>query len=204
MKVNIYVDGFNLYYGAVKDTPYRWLNIAEMCRLYLPRDHIHRIRYFTALVNPRPADPEQRVRQETYLRALETIPNLSIIHGYFLTHEITMPLAGPSGGYARVIKTEEKGSDANIATHLLVDGFRNDYELAVIVSNDSDLLLPIRVVAGQLGKPVGLLNPQRYPSTALLPHVRFVKQIRAGALAKCQFPVTLIDGRGTFTKPSSW
>lgn len=138
MKVNVYIDGFNLYYGAVKGTPYRWLNIAEMCRLLLPRDQLLQIKYFTALVNPRPSDPDQRSRQETFLRALRTIPNLSIIYGFFLTHEIMMPLAPPARGYQRVIKTEEKGSDVNLATHLLIDGFDDAYELAVVVSNDSD------------------------------------------------------------------
>jgi hypothetical protein len=75
MRVNVYIDGFNLYYGAVKGTPYRWLNLPEMCRLLLPRDQILQIKYFTALVNPRASDPDQRGRQETFLRALQTIPN---------------------------------------------------------------------------------------------------------------------------------
>jgi hypothetical protein len=48
MKVNVYIDGFNLYYGAVNGTPYRWLNLAEMCRMLLPRDQILQIKYFTA------------------------------------------------------------------------------------------------------------------------------------------------------------
>jgi len=109
MKVNVYIDGFNLYYGAVKGTPYRWLNLEEMCRLLLPRDQILQIKYFTALVNARRSDPDQRSRQETFLRALATIPNLSIIYGFFLTHEIMMPLAPPARGYQKVIKTEEKG-----------------------------------------------------------------------------------------------
>ena len=171
VRVNIYIDGFNLYYGAVKGTPYRWLNLAELCRLLLPRDEIVQIKYFTALVNPRPSDPDQRSRQETFLRALSTIPNLSIIYGFFLTHEVTMPLARPGKGYVRVIKTEEKGSDVNLATHLLIDGVDDSYELAVVLSNDSDLLEPIRVVTQRLGKPVGILNQHRIPSVALLPHV---------------------------------
>lgn len=93
MKVNVYIDGFNLYYGSVKGTPYRWLNVAEMCRLLLPHDQILQIKYFTALVNPRRSDPDQRSRQETFLCALNTIPSLSIVYGFFLTHEIMMPLA---------------------------------------------------------------------------------------------------------------
>ena len=95
MKANIYVDGFNLYYGAVKGTPYRWLDIAALCRLLLPRDTINQIKYFTALVHPRPSDLDQPRRQQTYLRALRTIPNLTIVYGHFLTHEIMMPLAPP-------------------------------------------------------------------------------------------------------------
>ena len=204
MKANVYIDGFNLYYGAVKGTPYRWLNVAQMCRLLLPQDDIQQIKYFTALVHPRPHDPGQLTRQQTFLRALGTLPNLTLILGSFLTHDVMMPLAPPAHGYARVTKTEEKGSDVNMATHLLVDGYADNYEMAIVVSNDSDLLLPIQVVTRQLGKPVGLLNPQQHPSRALLPHAAFVKKIRAGVLARSQFPVSLTDSRGSFSKPPTW
>ena len=204
MKTYVYIDGFNLYYGCVKNTPYHWLDLAQMCQWLLPHDDIMQIKYFTALVTPRPTDPDQPARQQLFLRALQTIPNLEIVFGTFLSHEITMPLAPPGKGYVKVIKTEEKGSDVNIATHLLADGFRGKCELAVIVSNDSDLLEPIKLVTHQLGKPVGLLNPHKYPSAALLPNARFVKQIRKGVLAKSQFPDELTDANGTFSKPDTW
>jgi hypothetical protein len=205
MKTIVYVDGFNLYYGAVKGTSHRWLNLARMCQLLLPHDTIHRINYYTALVNPRPNDPDQRVRQEQYLRALRTIPNLSITLGFFLAHEVTMPLSGPKGGYAKVIKTEEKGSDVNIATHLVVDGFRGAYEMAVVVSNDSDLALPIRIVVEERGRPVGLLNLQKHhPSVELAKYATFIKHIRSGVLARSQFPPVLTDANGSFSKPQTW
>jgi len=204
MKTNVYIDGFNFYYGCVKNTPYHWLNLARMCQLLLPKDHIQRIKYFTALVTPRPNDPDKLIRQQTYLRALQTIPNVEIILGTFLSHEVTMPLAPPKKGFANVIKTEEKGSDVNIATHLLIDGFKNDYELAVVVSNDSDLLTPIRFIKEQLGKQVGLLNPHKNPSVALQPHMLFIKQIRKGVLASSLFADTLNDVRGKFSKPKGW
>ncbi len=204
MKTNIYIDGFNLYYGCVKNTPYHWLNLAQMCRFLLPNDEILQIKYFTALVTSRPNDPEKPLRQQLFLRALQTIPNIEIIYGTFLSHEIKMPLAPPDTGYVKVIKTEEKGSDVNIATHLLADGFRNKYELAVLVSNDSDLLEPMKFVTQELGKPVGLLNPHKYPSVALLPNAKFIKQIRKGVLAKSQFPEVLIDAQGSFSKPTNW
>jgi len=204
MKTNIYIDGFNLYYGCIKDTSYHWLDVSKMCRLLLPNDRIHRIKYFTALVSARPNDPDQPVRQQLFLRALQTIPNLEIILGTFLSHEVKMPLSPRGSGYAKVMKTEEKGSDVNIATHLLVDGFRNDYELAVVVSNDSDLLLPIQVVTQQFKKPVGLLNPQKHTSVALLPHVQFVKKIRGTVLKNSLFPDVLSDKDGQFSKPAGW
>jgi hypothetical protein len=158
-------------------------------------------------MHARPHDPQQPIRQQTYLRALRTIPNLEIILGHFLTYEVSMLVAGSpvnAPQYVRVVKTEEKGSDVNLATHLLMDGFRNDYEMAVLVTNDSDLLEPIKVVRYDLNLPVGLLNPHKRPSHALLPHATFIKQIRKGVLAASQFPVTMTDKQGTFRKPASW
>src|SRR3990172_9125906 len=204
MKTNIYIDGFNFYYGCIKGTSYHWLDVVKMCSLLLPNDQIHRIKYFTALVEARPNDPDQPVRQKTFLRALQTIPNLEIIIGTFLSHEVSMPRSPIGSGYVKVIKTEEKGSDVNIATHLLIDGFKNDYELAVVVSNDSDLLTPIRFIKEQLGKQVGLLNPHKNPSVALQPHMLFIKQIRKSVLASSLFADTLNDVRGKFSKPKGW
>ena len=204
MKTNIYIDGFNLYYGCIKDTPFHWLDVGKMCQLLLPKDRIHKIKYFTALVKARPHDPDQPIRQQLFLRSLRTIPNLEIILGTFLSHEVTMPCSPIGSGYAKVIKTEEKGSDVNIATHLLVDGFKNDYELAVIVSNDSDLLMPIQVVTREFGKPIGLLNPQKHTSAALLPHIRFVKKIRSSVLKNSLFPDSITDKNGKFSKPADW
>ncbi len=110
MKINVYIDGFNLYYGAIKGTSYKWLNPLMMSQLLFPKDTINKIKYFTARVSARPSDPDQQIRQQTYFRALQTIPNLEIIEGTFLTKEITMPLANTNPqGYARVIKTKEKG-----------------------------------------------------------------------------------------------
>jgi len=112
--------------------------------------------------------------------------------------------APPANGYVKVIKTGEKGSDVNLATHLLVDGYNDEYELAVVVSNDSDLVAPIQIVITELKKPVGLLNPAKHPSQVLQNCVTFQKKIRAGVLKNCQFPPILTDSIGSFAKPSSW
>ncbi len=207
MRTNVYVDAFNLYYGCLKRTPYRWLDLAQLCALLLPKHAIHRIRYFTALVSARPGDPGQPQRQQVYLRALRTTPNLTLHYGFYLTHPVQMRRLTPSGALGKtvtVLETEEKGSDVNLATYLLVDGFRNDYEAAIVVSNDSDLLEPIRIVRAELGKVVGLLNPQQKPSRVLVREATFIKQIRPGVLAASQFAPTLTDAGGTFHKPASW
>jgi uncharacterized LabA/DUF88 family protein len=193
LRTNIYVDGFNLYYGALRKTPYRWVNLETLFQLLLPKNTIHEIKYFTALVSARPNDPSQPQRQQLYLRALATLP--------------TMPLVVPSGQpqqYAKVIKTEEKGSDVNLSTHLLHDAHMNRFDVAVVVSNDSDLLGTIKIVRNELGKKVGVLNPQKNPSRAILPHIDFIKQIREGVLRESQFPAQMQDAKGHFTKPMSW
>ena len=74
IRTNVYVDGFNLYYGAAKDTLYKWVNLADLCLQVMPGLTLNRIRYFTALVKPRPSNPQIRLRQEIYIRALETLP----------------------------------------------------------------------------------------------------------------------------------
>src|SRR5262249_52027714 len=155
---------FNLYYGAVRRTPYKWLDLSALCRLLLPSYHIERIKYFTAHVQARPNDPDQSTRQQTYLRALRTIPHLDIILGHFLKNEVHMRLTPPlatGSAFVRVIKTEEKGSDVNLAAHLLHDGHLHRYEAAVLLTNDSDLLEPVKMVRYELGLPVGIINPHQ-------------------------------------------
>lgn len=207
-RTNVYVDGFNLYYGCLRHTPYKWLDPARLAACLLPGGcHVHRVRYYTARVSGRPGNLNAPRRQETYLRALRTIPNLTIALGHFLTSEVNMPLAHPKSGgpaVARVIKTEEKGSDVNLASHLLLDAFRGDCELAFVISNDSDLLEPVRIARREFGVQVGIGCPHDRPSQVLLRQADFIRPIRAGVLRVSQLPTTLSDGHGTFTKPSSW
>jgi len=106
-----------------------------------------------------------------------------------------------------VLRTEEKGSDVNLATYLLVDCFDNDFDEAVIISNDSDLAFPIEKVISQFGKVAGVINPhsKKGLSGKLLRVASFhIRTINKKVLATCQFPSTLTDSRGTFTKPATW
>lgn len=207
MKTNVYIDGLNLYYGALKRTRFKWLNPARLCEFLLPAFDINHIEYFTALVRPRSGRPDRRIRQQAYLRALRTLPDLDIVLGRFLTSEVLMPVAGqgsPRTLYVQVVKTEEKGSDVNIASHMLRDAFRGSFDAAVIVTNDSDLIEPIRIVREELGLAVGILNPHKRASRVLLKHASFIRPIRSGVLAVSQFPGEIHDHRGVIRKPERW
>jgi uncharacterized LabA/DUF88 family protein len=207
MATIVYFDGFNLYYGALKGTPFKWLDLAALSRRLLPNDEVVAIRYFTALVSARPDDLQQPQRQQAYLRALRTIPGLSIHLGHYLTHAVRMPLAAPLPGGPRtveVIRTEEKGSDVNLATYLLLDAFQGRCDTAVVVSNDSDLQEPIVVAERELGIKIGVVNPHpaRRRSRAL--RSSFFKQLRPSVLPNCQLPPVLKDAQGEIRKPESW
>ena len=206
MITNVYVDAFNLYYGCLKGTPYKWLDLGKLYRLLLPGYAINRIRYFTAVVESRPSDPGQQQRQQAYIRALHTIPNISVHYGTFMTNPVRLPLARPRPALPRtveVLRTEEKGSDVNLATFLLIDGFRQDYDVAAVVSNDSDLKAPIEAVRRELGLPVGVVIPNPRIRRSALPG-DFCRRIRHGALAASQFPPILTDARGPIRRPASW
>src|SRR5205085_9379298 len=95
VKVNVYIDGFNLYYRALKGGPHKWLDLAAFAQKLLPSHQINRIRYFTALVKPRASDPQEPIRQQTYIRALRTIPSLTVHLGNFLEKPVSMLLEHP-------------------------------------------------------------------------------------------------------------
>ncbi len=187
--VNVYIDGFNLYYGALKRTPYKWLDLGKLAQTLLPTDTVQEIHYFTARVSSRPYNPTSAHDQGLYIRALKTIPNLQIKYGHFLTHSVPMYLTNVTPAQkVWVDKTEEKGSDVNLASHLLRNAYSKRFEVAVLVTNDSDLAEPVRIVAQELGLPVGILNPHQFHSRELRQYATFLKRIRQGR--PCQQPIS--------------
>lgn len=208
MRTFVYVDGFNLFYGCLKRTRHKWLDLDALARMTCKREKVDKLRYFSARVSARPSDPGQPTRQDAYFRALRCLPNVEIHLGHFLSHPVTMACCNadgfPTGRYETVLKTEEKGSDVNLASYLLLDAFEDRYDEAIVVSNDSDLLTPIRLVRSKLGKRVGLLNPHQRTSQALAREVDYIRQIRTGTLLASQFPERMHDGVGGFHKPVEW
>lgn len=124
-----------------------------------------------------------------------------------MTHTVWRPLANPPKGTptkVEVLDTKEKGSDVNLATYLLTDGFNKAYQTAVVISDDSDLVEPIKLTINQLGLAVGVLHPYRTHSTELSRVANFYRPIRQRALKASQFPPVLVDAHGTITKPPTW
>ena len=214
MKANVYIDGFNLYYGSLKGTPYKWLNLLAMCQKLLPHRSIERIRYFTARIRELPHDKRAPVRQNDYLRALDILPNLTIHYGKFVSRPQKWPAYPlnylvPDGPpvMAQIMRTEEKRSDVNLATMLLLDCVDDFFDEAVVISNDSDLTLPIEYAGKRFSKKVGVISPQRNanPSAELSKVATWTyKSINQSVLAASQFPAIVKVGNTQIVKPAAW
>lgn len=167
-RVVCYVDGFNLYFG-LRDTGlrrYYWLNVRRLAENLL-RGHqvLVETKYFTARISgAMRGDPPSRAarlnakrrRQSDFLEALETLSDFHIHEGHYLAKSVTCRNCGASWR-----SHEEKMTDVNIATELLMDAFHNRFDTALIVSGDSDLVPPIRaVLRDSPGKRVVVAFPQ--------------------------------------------
>jgi uncharacterized LabA/DUF88 family protein len=205
MRTNIYIDGFNLYYSCLKHTSFKWLDIKKLCLHLLPKNIIlNEIKYFTALVSGL-TDSDKPIRQQIYLNALHShIKEIQIIYGKFKMNKVRMPLIIPQNNqvYADVYKTEEKGTDVNIAVHMLNDAWENKFDLAILISNDSDLAEALKLVK-KLNKNIGLFLPDKvYTSKSLLENTDFIKRIRKGVLSISQLPNPIPNSN--LYKPSKW
>ena len=209
MITNLYIDGFNLYYRALKDTSFRWLDLCKLAESLFPKDTINRVCYFTARLDARPNNPAQPQRQQAYLRALATLPGLETHYGAFRSGIKRRPLVEPVLGlpsHVLVRDSEEKGSDVNLATRLLVDGFNGEYEQAVVVSNDADFASAMRYVRDDLGFRVTLVNPDPKNTSPkdLAEAATYVKRLWKSHLRRSLLPDMLMDEVGPITKPAGW
>lgn len=220
MRTSVYIDGFNLYYRMLKQRPgLKWLNPLKLAQAILDENHqITSVNYYIARVSSRSHDPDAPARQAIYLGALSSVPEIVVHEGSFMVSEPWMELAVPAAAkpadyqwqlptpnLVKVVKFEEKGSDVNLASHLVRDAFLDRYDVALVITNDSDLVEPIRIAIGEAGKRVGLLVPVKYPTQSLIDAASFYLHIRSGHLRKAQFsnPVVKADGTEVF-RPESW
>ena len=225
-KTIVYIDGFNFYYACLKSTEFRWLNLETFLSNLLPKENICKIKLFTAKVKNRDLEDKQAERQQTYFRALSSLSKVEIIYGHFLTHNVLKPLAVNPQRRGRlkivdkngrlyeettpiqIIKTEEKGSDVNLASHLLRDLYKKNFERAIVISNDNDLALPMKFVKEE-EKFIGFVNPNSTKNNA---HkfkqfgITCIKnKISNQVLKNSQFSNIILDKKGKKVyKPKGW
>lgn len=212
-RTNVYIDGFNFYYAAfrgdrARPSALKWLDVLKFSQLLLPECDVTLVRYFTAAVKPTESDPTQHLRQNSYLRALGATPGITVHTSTFSRWQVRRPLVHPTPGHARtalIWDTKEKGSDVNLATYLLVDSFEDACDVAVVISDDSDLLEPVRVVRERLGKRVGVVRIRTDRGSVFRNRVDFVVQARTWHFTQAQLPdeVKLSGGR-VVTRPAEW
>jgi uncharacterized LabA/DUF88 family protein len=199
----VYVDGFNLYHGIVEASGYKWLDLRSMTRAILSsRNDIQLIRYFTSRISARPKNPDGPTKQDTYLRALKShIPELEIHEGQFKSRQKEKWTVARPKQKVRVWITEEKGSDVNLAVHLVNDAWLDRFDVAVVVSNDSDLAEALTIVS-DMGKAIGLLTAANRPVAELRSIADFHRRIKKHHLKNSQLPDP-IPGTN-IQKPAAW
>jgi uncharacterized LabA/DUF88 family protein len=206
VRTNIYVDGFNLYYGAVKDTRYKWLNIQRFFTMLRPDDEIRTIYYFTAEIRG-----SRRANQEAYLRALATLPKVSVVLGRYKLKTITCNVADCTfQGKKRFYVPEEKRTDINIALTMARDAWEDACDCFVLVSGDSDLVPAVAMVkeiapAKRVIVYVPARDERRGAAVELRGAADKARVLPNLPIRRAQFPPEIPDGvGGVIRKPTGW
>lgn len=196
----VYVDGFNLYFGMMQSgfDNCKWLNIKQLIETSLSANQtLIIIKYFTSRVANNPA---KQKRQTTYLEALETT-GVEIIYGLYKAKEIECNNCGHAWQVSN-----EKMTDVNIATHLIIDAFTDKYDTAILISGDSDLVPPIKAVHQQFNnKAVSVFFPPARHNNTVAIAAKGSMILGRKKLSNNQFTneVTKDDGY-ILTKPIDW
>ena len=159
----MYIDWNNFYYRVVKDTPYWWLDISKLMESNLkPPLKIEKIKIFTADLLPGQYNKFAIHKQKAYHEAISNqYANIEFIKGNYLPKSLQIPYSG-----SRTVKQyfeyktfEEKGTDVNLALHMLNDSWLDLYDCAILVSNDTDFSEAMKMVRYQNKKTIGLFTP---------------------------------------------
>jgi len=195
-----YIDGYNLYFGLREKgwKRFYWLNLQRLAELFLkPNQILIETKYFTTIVK-RPDD--KRRRQQVFLEALQTLPILSIFYGHFLSDSITCRRCGHT-----YTTHHEKMTDVNISVELMKDAFQDRFDLALLISADSDLVSPVRTVQQLFPqkKVIAIFPPGRF-SSALKSVSSGILRIGHVELSKSMFPDQVIKNGIILQRPVSW
>jgi hypothetical protein len=207
VRAHAYVDGFNLYHGALERRPHcKWLDLRALCEHLLPRDEVRVVRYFTARVGASDADPGQPQRQDVYLRALTGLDRVVLHEGHFQVETRRLPRAGSDPMELVDVRVpEEKGSDVNLATHLMLDAAFDEMEAALVVSDDHDLEEPLRVVRNTFGIRLVVASPRNRNKLQRAVGADERKTLHEDLLVACQLPDPQYDEDfHLLHRPASW
>lgn len=216
----VYVDGFNLYYGLLAGSDYKWLDLEGLFDCLLPQYDVTLIRYFTARVKKaaRPMDPSAPERQKAYLLALQSLPRVRVTEGSFMIHKsfarrryparwhgIPVPRRLREHHIVPIWKIEEKGSDVNLGAYLILEAAQKSADIHLVVTSDSDLAEPLQIATRDLGAKVALCFPHGRNSKELMrcSH-EFIVSISEEALARSQLSNPVLHGKSTIYRPVSW
>jgi len=175
-----------------------------------PEQELISVKYFSALVGSFKGDTGRTDRQRFYLDALRTNPKVEIKLGYFSTHRVKMPIADDFYDgkitLVDVIKTEEKGTDVNLAVQMSVDAVRDEFDYAMLFSNDSDMAYAVQIASRECNKKVGLYIARKAVSFKVLrENVSYIRSITPTILSAHQFPDEIRTQSGhIIKKPKDW
>jgi uncharacterized LabA/DUF88 family protein len=199
-RVIVYIDGFNLYFGmqdaGIENS--KWLNIKSLIESYLTHNQeLIEIKYFTSRITNQPG---KQKRQTTYLEALET-SGVTIIYGLYKAKEIECNNCGHNWSISN-----EKMTDVNIATHLLLDAFEDKYDTAILISGDSDLVPPVKAIHKHFNKKtVSVFFPPNRHNVTVAGAAKGSQIIGKKKIKDHQFSLNITKKDGyILTKPESW
>lgn len=210
-RVAVYIDGFNLFYGLKSKRQgrrgrqwpcYYWLDIHKMSeKLLRPNQKLVLVRYFTARMPQDANDPGKVNRQNTYLEALQTLPETTLHEGYFVEKTRTCRRCGST-----YKDYEEKMTDVNIATELLSDAQDDLFNTAFIVSADGDLAGPVAAVRRRYpGKRVIMAFPPDRNSVRMLKIATGFVRLRQSTIRTSQLPPRMTGPHGqSLRRPRTW
>ena len=202
-RVMVYVDGFNLYFG-LKDSGWRkyyWLDLPALATALLkPNQELVTTHYFTARIRSNGHNTPDAQRQNAYLDALG-VRGVLIQEGHYL--QKTRQCRGCGNTWPDY---EEKMTDVNIAVQLLSDAFDDAFDLALVVSGDSDLTTPIRSVRSRFPeKRLIVVFPPKRHSAELKRAAHGYLTIGEDKLRASQLPESITKPGGhVLTRPATW
>lgn len=203
-RVIAYIDGFNLYFGlrAAGLRRFYWLDLVALAEnLLRPGQALEGVHYFTARLRDDGTNRADISRQSQYLDALDTRRHLTRHEGHFLEKRRKCRSCGTSW-----TTYEEKMSDVNFAVQLLVDAIEDRYDVALLLTGDSDLATPIRQVLGRFpNKRVVVAFPPRRKSVALQGVASGFLHIGEDKLRRSLLPDSLWTSNGQLLeRPRTW